>query len=88
MRIRAPFLFPLLFHLLLPVGLIITSTHATAADAELQITELKDLDFGLVPPTVGTLTADSDLCVPMVPRSRYSLIGFGNGSGGASEAFL
>lgn len=87
MRTRALFLFPLLcpllFPLALPSVLILTSKHAAAADAELQIRDLQDLDFGLVPPTVGTLTADSDFCVPMVPRSRYSLIGFGNGSNGA-----
>ena len=51
--------------------------------ADVQITDLNDVDFGVVPPTVGTLRADSDLCVSMQPRGRYSLVGFGNGTGGA-----
>ncbi len=59
----------------------ITSIGAEAADV--QISDLNDLDFGAVPPTIGTLSANSDLCVPMAPRGRYSLVGFGNGSGGA-----
>ncbi len=80
---RTPVSFLFLLQLAFLGELLLSGTSARAAEAQVQITELSDLDFGVVPPTVGTLTAESDLCVPMAPRSRYSLIGFGTGSGGA-----
>ena len=50
---------------------------------EILITNLEDVDFGVVPPTTGTLEGNSDLCVVGPPRGFYSLLGFGNGSNGA-----
>jgi len=50
---------------------------------EILITDLEDLEFGVVPPTSGTLEASSDLCVVGPPRGFYSLLGFGNGTNGA-----
>lgn len=62
---------------------VILLLNATAKAADIQVKDLNDVDFGQVPPTAGTLRANSDFCVAMRPRGRYSLIGFGNGSDGA-----
>lgn len=53
-----------------------------AADAQIQIRDLDDIDFGAVPPTIGDVRADASFCVAMAPRGRYSLIGRGDGPSG------
>jgi len=50
--------------------------------ADIQIVDLSDIDFGVVPPTAGSLTADTEFCVALDPRGRYSLIGRGSGPAG------
>lgn len=56
-------------------------TQVTCA-AEIQIRDLEDINFGLVPATIGDLDAGTSYCVAMAPRGRYSLLGTGDGPGG------
>lgn len=62
---------------------ILSAISFSAHTAELQIRDLGDIDFGEAPATIGTLRSNSSFCVAMQPRGRYSLIGFGDGAGGA-----
>lgn len=61
------------------------STSWPLRAADIQIVDLSDIDFGVVPPTAGDLSADSEYCVAMDPRGRYSLIGLGSGPGGGFQ---
>jgi|GEM_PF-1487715 len=51
--------------------------------ADIQLGQLRDINFGAVPPTVGDLRGESPFCVSMQPRARYSLIGEGSGPQGS-----
>ena len=61
------------------ISLLIPSVSRAA---DIQIVDLSDIDFGVVPPTAGDLTASTEFCVAMDPRGRYSLVGRGSGPAG------
>ncbi len=66
---------------LLWTTLLIASRCALAA--EIAIDNLADLDFGVVPPTVGTLRSRTAFCVSLAPGGRYQVQATGDGPGGA-----
>ncbi len=53
--------------------------------ANIQISELSDIDFGRVSPTGGTLSQSITLCISMDSRDGYDLTAWGAGLGGAFE---
>ncbi len=53
--------------------------------ANIQISELSDIDFGRVSPTGGTLSQSVTLCISMDTRDNYDLTAFGLGLAGAFE---
>lgn len=53
--------------------------------ANIQISELSDLDFGRVSPTGGSLSQYVTLCISMDTRDNYDLTAYGLGVAGAFE---
>lgn len=68
----------------LPASLLVLLlfTSARLFAAEISIVSLQDLDFGQVPPTVGTLRSRTAFCVALEPRGRYRIIASGDGAAG------
>lgn len=56
---------------------------ATTSLADISVTDLRDIDFGAVPPTAGRLVTRMDFCVSMDRRGNYGVIALGTGPAGA-----
>lgn len=54
-----------------------------AHPAEILITDMQDIRFGVVPPTIGGLRATATFCVAIEPRGTYYVTGYGDGPAAA-----
>lgn len=60
-----------------------TLTCQSVGAAEVQITQLADIDFGRVPPTVSEVRSAANFCVALEPQGRFNIIATGDGPGGS-----
>lgn len=65
---------------LLPAALFV-ATVGLAAD--ISITDLRDVNFGSVPPTAGRLVSTMDFCVALDKTGGYGVVALGTGPAGA-----
>ena len=63
---------------------MLCSTYAVQA-AQLQITELEDIDLGSVVPGAQNVRAQIRFCVNSTPTGPFQITGYGSGPGGTFE---
>ena len=61
----------------LVLGALLAATASLAAD--ISITDLRDVNFGSVPPTAGRLVSTMDFCVALDKTGTYGVIARGTG---------
>lgn len=69
----------------IPLVLALCFLASPVQPAQLQITELEDIDFGSVVPGARNVRAQIRFCVVSIPAGPFQIIGMGSGSGGAFE---
>jgi len=60
--------------------------YAFPVAADVKVSNLRDYNFGLYPGS-GGLRDDKNICINVLPRGRYQIVMFGDGSGGRFEVF-
>ena len=63
---------------------IATLCISLSATADVKVSNLRDYNFGLYP-GAGNLRDDKNICINVIPRGRYQVVMFGDGSGGRFE---